>query len=52
VSRPDRYVAAPRLSWEPPLFVVIDGETGVVLSTHATESDAVATAEGMNLKRR
>lgn len=49
--RAPRYVAEPRPSWEPPLFVVLDGETGLVMSKHAREDIAQATAEAMNHKR-
>lgn len=46
-----RYVAVDRLSWEPPLFVVIDADTGSVVSKHVQEDIAKATAEAMNHSR-
>lgn len=47
-----RYVAAPRLSWVPPLFVVVDSATGSVISKHRAEADAKSTAKDMNAKLR
>lgn len=49
MTRP-RYVAEPRLSWEPPQHVVVDADTGKVLSKHTREDIAQATAEAMNHK--
>lgn len=47
-----RYVVFPRLSWCPVLYVVIDADTGSILSRHAKASDAKATAKAMNSARR
>jgi hypothetical protein len=46
-----RYVAAPRLSWSPVQYIVLDGRTGIVVSRHRTEDTAQLAARGMNSRR-